>query len=139
MKLSYKLLADVAYTTLFDESSGGTLMSEFPPSFQAQVQADNLYKSETQFRKGRGNIACSLPLELLMTYGTRTDAMASIRTYAALLGTTFHIKVEHTEGVVTETQYYPNAVLVSYSPRVQGLSVTHSVQFSSDNVTASAP
>lgn len=135
MKISYKLASGGGYTVLFDEATGASVVSEFTPAFQATLQEENLYKSADRFRAGRGNIACSLPLEWVVTYDTRALAMASVRTIAGLLDTKLHLKVEQD----SEVQYYPNTFITSYRPRPSGATMYHSIEFVSDNVTGIAP
>jgi hypothetical protein len=139
MKVSYRATSGGGYTSLFDETAvaSGPVLERFAPQFSAVSQVEPLFGSEAQFSAARGNVRCALPLAVTVTYTTLALALAGIRTFAALLGVgkKWHFKVEQD----TEVQYYPNAVVDSYAPALNGVTVIHQLAFNSDTVTATAP
>ena len=139
MIVSYRTaVAGSAYVTLFDESAGGAMLSEFKPSFRPLNQATALYGSNAEFRESLGNIVCSLPLPFNVEYKgatARQAALASVRTFAALVGTKVHLQVVQDN----EIQFYPNALVESYAATLWGASVDHVFQFLTDALTLAAP
>jgi hypothetical protein len=75
--------------------------------------------------------------DVMVAYSSRQDATASVRTWAALFqGTAIHFQLSQD----AEVQYYPNAVVDKYRGSLSnGISVKHTVAFTSDLVTATAP
>lgn len=134
MKLSYKIPGG-SYTVLFDESAGATLLAEFTPGFKSITQQEPLAGSTNQFRTARSNLTVDHPLMFNQEYASRALSLASVRTFAALLNTKVHLKVEQD----AEVQYYPNAIAASYQPRLMGVSADHALQFTSDTVTTVDP
>jgi hypothetical protein len=137
MMIGYRLTSSSGtdYTPLFDEELGDVL-EQFPPSFAPVNQIEPLLGATNQFAEPRGNIRCSFTLNVTMTYASADDALRSIRTpWSELLNAKFHLKVTQGE----EEQYYPNAVATGYSPAWFGLTVIHSMSFSTDTVTSTVP
>lgn len=140
MKLSYKPDGG-SYTVLADESAGASILSDFAPSFTALMQQNPVFRSDRQFRQGRGNAVCSFPIRYFIQYDDDAAALASIRVLAQgvfIEGALFHLKLEQS-GTAAETQYYPNAVFTDYKPIKTGRAVEHQFTVSSDNVTDTAP
>ena len=148
MKVSYKLVGVGGYTTLFDLSAapvspvkGRPVLREFAPAFTPGIQAEPLAGGPSQFREPRSNVACRLVLSFNIEYVSAQAALASIRQFAdvasasRLLDVKLHLKVE--EG--GEVDYYPNAAVSNYAAALMSVSCDHAFDFSSDNVTLTAP
>ena len=137
MKVSYKDTIGGAYAVLFDETAvaAGPMLEKFTPNFKALNQVEPLLGGTNQFSTPRGNIRCTLPMTITATYADLPSALASVRTFAALLGFKWHFKIE--QGA--EAQYYPNALVEGYTPALTGATVVHQLSFTSDTVTATPP
>lgn len=133
MKISYT--AATSYTVLGDESDRTALVELLQPNFSQLVQSSPLARATTPGLWNRGNASCGLTLHITITYSSRANALAAIRTLRGVLKNALHLKVEQD----SETQYYPQAVCHSYVPGLRGLSVTHQIQWTTQDVTSSAP
>lgn len=145
MNISYKLASGGGYLTIADDAivgglvppsqTGQAFIAEFNPQFKSATQPELLFRSASATRFNRGNTICTLPLQITISYGSNADAAASIRTYGGLKDTLLHLQVT----VDTEIQYYPNALLETYTAKLEGASVVHAFVFMTDNVTNIAP
>lgn len=153
MQLSYQIAgAGGGYVVIYDEASAilqpsqldpkaiGIVSSpDWRPAFKGVMQNDDLFnlpnQSGSKFRQALGNVDGTVRAKFVVPYKTRQDATASIRIWAGLMQTRLHFKL--VEG--GETQYYPNAVVESYEPDLQGLTVVHTFSFVSDLVTSVIP
>ena len=135
MQVSYKQTTASSYTVLCDESRGDAILSEFMPQFSVALQEEAKFRAAAAFRQPRSNVATQFQFVVWITYATRQACLKSIRDMAALLDLKLHLKAEEGE----EIQYYPNAVVTGYAPRLAGVSAEHAFTLHSDNVTATAP
>lgn len=134
MKVSYTT-GHSTYTVLGDESDRSALFETFAPSFAQQSQQVPLARSATAALYNRGNVVCTLTIEVSIPYSTPAAALAALRTLRGVLASKLHLKVEHS----TETQYYPNAACIAYAPVLRGKTVQHRFTFITQDVTATAP
>ncbi len=124
------------WTTLCDESAGSDLLTEFEPSVVPVVQQEPLYGSDNQFREGRGNTVCTLPMDFRTQYASRAAALASVATFtASLVDTKVHLRFVQD----ATTIYLPNAMATSYKPKLTGVSVQHVFSWEADKPTTTAP
>ncbi len=135
MKVSYANAGAGSYTTLFDESTGATLLADFSPAFVSLLQQTPLAGGDQQFRAPRGNITVTFPLVFNQEYASRALCLASIATFAALLDVALDFKVEQDATI----HYYPNAVITGFQPHLTGVSATHTMNVTSDPVTTTDP
>jgi len=134
MKLSYKLSGG-SYVELADESSRTATLEVAAPSFTRQVQVEPLIRAESVTTFDRLNVSAQLPITATISYATNVLALASIATMAALFSGRVHLKLEQGATVL----YFPNAVLQAYNPEITGITVRHSFNFITQQVTTSAP
>lgn len=145
MKVSYRTADGGEWTVLFDETAAATgpVLHEFTPSFRGVVQRTPLFKADAdepdplalEYRAPLGSVTCTMPLTFTVTYASRGEAIAGIRTFAGLLDTRFDLMVEEDD----ETQFYANAIAESYAAQASGLSILHSFVFITDNVSDESP
>jgi hypothetical protein len=114
-----------------------TISPEFRPHFHPKVQKDVMFQNPAQYRQPLLNTEVSHELSFIVTYVDLPGALASVRAYAGLLGTLFHMRVE--QGA--EAQYYPNCIVDEggYSAQLAGAAVTHTLQLTSDSVQTNPP
>ena len=134
MKISYSANHDT-YTALGDEATRTAIVESFAPAFAGQVQVVPLARSASPAIFGRGNTACQLALVVTVDYGTKALALASVSTLRAALDGPLHLKVEQDATVL----YFPNANCSSYAPQFRGLAVSHAIQWTTQDVTVTAP
>lgn len=137
MKVSYKIVGGSSgWEVLFDESAGNAGLAVFNPQFSSLLQAEALAFSNAEFRELRGNGKCALTLAVNLTYNTRADSLASIRTLRELTKSQkLHLKVEE-GGTVA---YYPNGTCPNYSGNVMGAACLHTFPFTTDDITPDEP
>jgi hypothetical protein len=134
MKLSYKLSGG-SYVLLADESDRVTTLELAAPSFSRQVQVEALVRAESVTTFDRLNVSVELPITATISYATTVLALASVATMAALFSGRVHLKLEQGATVL----YFPNAVLQGYTPELTGVTVRHSFNFITQQVTTVAP
>lgn len=134
MKISYATPGG-GYTVLGDESDRSMLLEAFAPSFQPLNQTTPLAGGNNPFRAPRGNVNVALQLAVTIPYSSTANALAGIATLRAAFSVKKHLKVEQGATV----HYYPNALLNSYTPVLRGVTVLHQFNFTTDDLTTSAP
>ena len=147
MKVSYKIVGVGGWTDLSDDTGSAVynLSDAWTPGYSQQNMETALFNSTRMARAPMGNVKCTIPFTFAVLYADPSAAIAALRLgssttpFIPLLGALFHIRVVESSGAVPETQYYPNAVVQSYTPRVQGSAVAHQFSFSSDLATNITP
>lgn len=151
MQVSYKLVGGGGgWTPLFSESAI-TDVGDSPrtpganpswePEFNGLNQIDPTFSlpggNAPRFKRQLGNVVGQVSFEVVVAYGSRADAAASIRIWGSLFqSAAVHFRLVQD----AETQYYPNAVVEKYAGKLSnGVSVRHAVTFTSDLVTATEP
>lgn len=140
MKIEYRAVGGSGgYTLLMDESAGGTLET-FKPRGSIAKQNVALAAMPGQvtssYKQPLGNVTESIPLKFNNVYTSRALALAACRTVKlGILTNKTNLKV--TEG--SEIQFYPNAICATCEPEIQGQSVTFTMAFEADLVTATEP
>lgn len=136
MKISYATpAATPSYTVLGDESDRSALFEAFVPAFQPLNQVEALAGATNTFKTPRGNLGVSLNLVVSIPYSTQANALAGIKTIHDAFATKQHLKVEHGATV----HYYPNALLTGFQPNLRGTTVQHTLAFTTDDLTTTAP
>jgi len=111
------------------------LLEDFGVSFQPLNQVTPLAGGTNPFRTPRGNVNVAVQLAVTIPYSTTANAVAAIATLRTAFSVKKHLKVEQGATV----HYYPNALLNSYNPVLRGVTVLHQFNFTTDDLTASAP
>lgn len=140
MKVSFTPQGTIgAYVTLFDETNvaSGAVLEAFDPVHHLQPQKTPLANSADPFLSPRSSAGIGFTLAFWLAYDTRAEALESVRDSEIVqLGKKkFHLKVEEPP----EEQYYPNAVVDEYRAHLVGLSVLHTLQITSQDVTDEDP
>lgn len=136
MKISYATPAgSPSYTVLGDEDDRSALFELFAPSFQPLNQVEPLAGGSNTFKEARGNVTVSVQIAVTIPYATQLLALAAIATLRAAFSVKKHLKVEHSSTV----HYYPNALLEGYTPQLVGVTIRHNFNFTTDDLTTTAP
>ncbi len=135
MKLSYQLVSGGSYIVLGDESARSALLENFQLSFQPQNQQEPLFRAVNTFKAARGNIAVSLQCVVSVPYASLAAALAGCKTLKDALAAQVHLKVEQDATI----HYYPNALLTSFAPQFNGLTVRYQITLSTDDIVTTAP
>ena len=136
MKVSYATPAgSPSYTVLGDEFDRSALFEMFAPSFQPLNQVEPLAGGTNTFKAARGNTAVNLQIVVTIPYATQVAALAAILTLRSAFSVKKHLKIEQGATI----HYYPNALLTGYTPQLVGVTVHHNFNFTTDELTTSAP
>lgn len=136
MKVEYSATSSISWTTLGDEADRSALVELFAPSFAPLNQVTPLAGGTNTFKAPRGNINAGFQLVITIPYATTAAALEAVRTIKDLFATAKkHFRL--TQGATVH--YYPSALLNNYSPVLRGVTVTHNLSFTSDDLTTTAP
>lgn len=111
------------------------MLELFSPAFQPLTQVEPLAGGANTFKAARGNVTVNLQIVATIPYSSLADALAGIATVRAAFTTKKHLKVEQDATV----HYYPNAHLTGYQPVLKGVTIQHSLSFTTDDLTTEAP
>jgi hypothetical protein len=124
-----------AATKLFDNSAGDA-NEKFAPTFKDQVYQTPGYGQDNNIKIPLGNTQANAPFAWNSVYTSYAAALAAVATLrASLKGKRIHLRI--TEGATV--LYLPNAVLENYAADVHGATVDHSMNFTADDLTSTAP
>jgi len=137
LKVSYKIIGQASWVTLFDQSQGATVvMPDFKGSVKWLCHVAEGFGAASESVTPEGNATATLPWRFGQSYSTPAAAVAAVRLLAtALGGSKFHLQVVQ-DG---ETQYWPNGSVESYEFEVNNCYVFHSFQFRTEFVTKTQP
>jgi hypothetical protein len=136
MKLSYKAEGSAGgFTLLGDESDRVTTLELAAPQFARSAQVEALVRSESVATFDRKNVSIQFPITVTTTYSTLALALASVSENAVLFEGRVTLKLEQGSTV----QFYPGAVLTSYVPEFIGVTIRHSFQFITQQLTTTEP
>ncbi len=135
MNVNYKIVGGGSYSALYSES-GGDACSKFDPSFRDQVQTSPGYGAANASLIPQSNTVGSVTFAWKSSYATPDAALAAINT----LRSTFKGQAVHLEAIQgATTVYFPNATLTSSAHDQSGIQVLHTMTFSCNDITSTAP
>jgi len=134
VKISYRTQGSGAYTLLADDTAG-TYIFGFQPRMMGRSQVTPLFRSSKPFVAARGNRLWQLGGTVIKDNGTAAAAAAFIQSNAAAFPDFVDLKIE--EGATAI--YLTPAVLVEFSPAVNGAETVISYGFVGGDLTTTAP